>query len=228
MVEEELESKKMERNGNWRKVGLFTSLLIFFALEITEYFYAREWFHHGIGLDVFRICMVVYCIVLFVAWQLRKIEFSFVQYIVAMIITLAFCLFIRDSAHNLAMYILQKDISYDFHYLSGSAGYINDILDEWNYERADASSKKTYDAMCKGVMITNWENPENQLQRLIADKLHISSFEQYRYHFYTVDGQAQVFLKVVDGRVTLRLVNPTPLITKKKGLECGYLEVTLE
>jgi len=174
------------------------------------------------------VCMAVDCLLLLVAWRMYKKEGPLGAYAFLIVVIAGFCIMVKTQAHNLDMYILEKSISNDYNYLAGSVGYMNDIFEEWDYDKADVSSKKTYDALCKGVMITNWEEPENKLQQLMANQLHIGSFEQLRYHFYTVKGQAEVYLVIKDGRATMRLVNPTPLVTETWMGEKGYFEVCLD
>lgn len=210
---------------NWNMVGTIFVLLLFLGLEVWNIVTMIEWGDCGVWI----ISMVLNFVLLPIALLIYKQKFSIFQYFIVVLLTLGLCVFVRSQVESLNMYIFQKAISNDLNYLDGSAYYINDILEEWDYDTADDSSRATYDSLCRGVMITNWEEPRNDLERAIAAELYISSFEQYRYHFYTVSGQAQVYVKVTNNRTDMRLINPTPLVMKsnyvKENFNAPYLEV---
>lgn len=206
----DLTEEKDEKNKQkWNMVGSFICLLFFLALGLTEFFQIKRWCFEGEHAIYSFICLAAYSSFVLAAWVIRKYKLSFRQYMTTILVTSVFCAVVMYFSHNMNLYILQKHISYDIQYLNGSASYLRELFVEWDYNSADEASQATYQDLLSGVMITNWDEPENELQKAIADKLHISSFEQYRYHFYTNKGQAMVFLKIVDDSIYMRLVNPT-------------------
>lgn len=215
-------SESKEQKVKWNVVGAISCLVLFAVLETIEIISIITWKERG---HLFIICAVLYCLLLPAAFLLYKLKVKAVEYFLTMLALLFVGFFVGSLAPQFTLRNLLGEISDDLYCLNQTAIAINDIWNELDYTSLDESSRATYDALCDGVMITDWDIPKNDLERGIADKLEIASFEDYKNDFGTAPGTAQVYAKVTDGKTDIRLINPTPLILKTGHYDEPFLEI---
>lgn len=215
-------SDSKEQKVKWNVVGAISCLVLFAVMEIMEIINMIVWKDRGY---VFIACIVIYCLLLPIAYLLYKLKVKAVAYLLTMILLLGGSFLTGSLARQLTVRNLQGEIAYDITILDQIAIAINDTWNELDVASLDESSRATYDALCDGVMISDWDIPKNDLESKIADKLEISSFEDYNNEFSTSLGPAQVYAKVTDGKTDIRLTNPTPLIMKSGHNDDPFLEI---
>lgn len=199
-------------------------LALFGVCEVFELICFFVCYYRKMDYVFFLIGMASACVFLLLVRLLKKYQVSMKQFLVLLISCVCFVMFVWGGSIKAYRYALYTDAGFDYHYLYGSASYINDILDHWDYETADEASRKTYDELCEGVIVTDWKEPQSELQKLIAQSWHVDSFRQYRKNFYTSWGQAKVLVKIEDNRATIRLLNPTPWVLTLPDVSGRYLE----
>lgn len=224
------EKKKMDGNI----IGRFVSILIFLAVEIAILFYSNSRARFlGSGIEIFAVLCVIGVIYFFIHFgmiysfiYLRNM--TLVKHLIVSLVFTAILLCCFRVAYKFDIYVLHHDFSDDQGKLEADARMLSLGLKDWDYENADVSAKQTYDALCKGVMITNWDKPKDELQELILEQLHEGSFEAYRYRYKLVSGQAEVYMKIVDDTVYLRLINPTPDVCLHPMIDSYYMNSTIK
>ena len=81
-------------------------------------------------------------------------------------------------------------------------------------ENENVTCRETYASLCEGIDITSWGVPKDEMQKLIAEKMYVEDFSLMRDAVYLSDGDAQIFVKITDGKVTVRLLNPVKEVSQ--------------
>lgn len=151
----------------------------------------------------------------------RKERWSLEQILFTMIILCLLSLFANYTAHSMTRYIFNTMVEHDIVQadivLRGVVGAIE--------ECGAVTCKETYAELCEGVDITTWGAPKDELQTLLAENMNIDDFSLMRDDFKVSDGDAQIYVKITDDKVTVRLLNPIDEVSQysKKNKEI-YVE----
>lgn len=198
-------------------------VLIFAVFLVLDVLYFLKWkFMKDNCKSLFVLCFFFYLIWIIFALALkkqsnrekyrddvepdnkRKERWSLEQILFTMIVLCLLSLFANYTAHSMTRYIFNAMVEHDMVQadivLSGVVSAIE--------ECEAVTYKETYAELCEGVDITTWGVPKDELQTLIAGTMNIEDFSFMRDDFKVSDGDAQIYVKITDEKVVVRLLNP--------------------
>ena len=148
----------------------------------------------------------------------RKERWSLEQILFTMTILCLLCIFANDTAYSMTKYVFNGLVDHDMLQADTVRQGVMRAVKEYKDESAEVNKaltgQDTYAALCEGVDITTWGVPEDDLQELIAETLYVEDFSLMRDDFQLSDGDAQIFVKVDDEAVTVRLLNPVKEVSR--------------
>lgn len=154
----------------------------------------------------------------------RKERWSLEQILFTMLILCLLSMFANYTAHSMTRYIFNTMIEHDMVQADIVCRDIVCAIEECS----DVTNNKTYGELCEGIDITTWGAPEDELQISLSGAMSIDDFALLRDDFKVSDGDARIFVKVTDGRVTVRLLNPIKEVSKySRGDKEIYVESDL-
>ena len=71
----------------------------------------------------------------------------------------------------------------------------------------DMDGNASVQEMLKGVDITTWGTPKDSFQQEVAAVLGIEDFSELKDDFYAADGDAVVYVKLVDDEICVQILN---------------------
>lgn len=148
----------------------------------------------------------------------RKERWSLEQILLTMTILCLLCIFANDTAYSMTNYIFNGLIDHDLVQADTVRKGVMCAITEYQKENAEENKtltgQDTYATLCEGVDITTWGVPGDGLQALIAENLYVEDFSLMRDDFQLADGEARIFVKIDDGVVTVRLLNPAKEVSR--------------
>ncbi len=203
--------------------------LIFAVFFVLDVLYFLKWkFMKDNCKSLFVLCFLFYLIWIIFAFALkkqsnkekyrddveidtaRKERWSLEQILFTMIILCLLSLFANYTAHSMTGYIFNTMVEHDIVQadivLRGVAGAVR--------ECEAVTCEESYTELREGVDITTWGVPKDELQILIAEAMSIDDFSFMRDDFKVSDGDAQIYVKITDDKVIVRLLNPIAEVSK--------------
>lgn len=218
------------RHSRWCFRACILIFLFFFVLDVR---YILQWkFMKDNCKSLFVLCLFFYLIWIVFALALkkqgnkekyrddvepditRKERWGLEQILFTMIVLFLLSLFANDTAYSMTKYIFNGMVDYDMTQADTVRRGVVSAIAECKDENGTVTCKETYAELCEGVDVTIWGAPKDELQTLIAETLNIEDFSFMRDDFRLSDGDAQIFVKVTDENVTVRLLNPVKEVSQ--------------
>lgn len=224
--------------------GYRACILIFAVFIILDVGYFLQWkFMKETCKSLFVLCFFFYLIWILFALVLkkqsnkekyrddvepdttRKERWSLEENLLAMIILCLLSLFANSTAYSMTKYIFNTMVDHDMVQADILRRGVISAITECKDENGAVTCKETYAELCEGVDITIWGVPKDELQTSIAETMNVEDFSLMRDDFKLSDGDAQIFVKIVDEKVTVRLLNPVKEISRySRGNKEIYVE----
>lgn len=221
--------------------GCFLACILLFAVfVILDVYYLFKWKFMGDNCkSLFILCFIFYLIWIVFALALkkqsnvekyrddvevdasRKERWSLEQILFTMIILCLLSLFANSTAHSMTRYIFNSMVDHDVEQANVVCRNIICAIEECE----NVTYTESYAELCEGIDITTWSHPEDELQSLIAEKMYIDDFSHVRDDFKVSDGNAQVFVKIMNKKVAVRLLNPIKEVSQ---YSTRYMEIYVE
>lgn len=208
------------KHSKWCSRACFLIFVIFLLFDVS---YFLQWkFMEENCKSLFVLCFFFYLIWLVFALVLkkqsnkekyrddvevdatRKERWNLEQVIFTMLILCLLSLFANSTAHSMTRYIFNTMVDHDMVQADIVRRGVTCALEECK----NVTDKESFAELCAGIDITTWGVPEDELQVLIAESMNIDDFSLMRDDFKVSDGEAQVYVKINDEKVTVRLLNP--------------------
>lgn len=225
------------KHSKWCSRTCFLIFVMFLLLDVNYYF---KWkFMEENCKSLFVLCFLFYLIWPVFALALkkqsnkekyrddvevdaaRKERWNLEQVIFTMLILCVLSLFANYTAHSMTGYIFNTMVDHDMVQADIVRRGVTCAIEECK----NVTDKESFAELCAGIDITKWGVPEDELQVLIAESMNIDDFSLMRDDFKVSDGQAQIYVKISDEKVTVRLLNPIEEVSRycKKNREI-YVE----
>lgn len=217
------ETSIYSKHSKW---GSRACLLMFIIFVVLDVIYYQQWkFMKDNSKSFFVLCFLFYLIWVLFALVLkkqsnknkyrddvepdvaRKIRWSLEEILFTMVILCLLSIFANSTAYSVTRYIFNTMIDYDMEQANIVCRATIMAITECSDKNGTAACKETYDALCEGVDITTWGKPKDALQVKIAEGLYVEDFSLMCDDFKLSDGDAQIFVKIDDEKVTVRLLN---------------------
>lgn len=144
----------------------------------------------------------------------RKERWSLEQILLTMIILCLLSLWVNNTAYSMTNYIFLGYVDYDMEQADMVRKGVIGAIAQCKDENGTVIWEETYNKLCAGVDITTWGVPKDGMQTLIAESMNVQDFSLLRDDYKLSDGDAKVFVKIADGKVTVRLLNPVKEVSK--------------
>ncbi len=218
------ETSIFSAHSKWSAIACICIFIAFLALDVQYYF--RWKFMKDDCKSVFVLCFLFYLIWIIFAIALkkqsnrykyrddveidttRKERWSLEQILFTMIVLCLLSFFTNYTAHSITKYIFNAWVEHDMVQADIVSRDILSAIEECQDENGAVKCKETYAELCEGIDITTWGVPKDELQTLIAKNMNIDDFSFMRDDFRVSDGDARIFVKITDEKVTVRLLNP--------------------
>ena len=219
------------KHSKWCARACMILFAIFFILDVC--FFLKWKFMKENCKSLFVLCLIFYFVWIIFALALkkqgnqgkyrddveldmmRKERWSLEQILFTMLILCLLSLFANYTAHSMTGYIFRTMIEHDRVQADIVCKDVVSAIEEYR----DVQNSKTYAELCEGIDITTWGAPEDELQELLAETMSMDDFSLLRDDFKVSDGDARIFVKVMDGKVTVRLLNPIKEVSKYGGAD---------
>ena len=152
----------------------------------------------------------------------RKVRNNAITILVKLIIFSVICTFANNSAHSMTRYIFETRVHYDKEEMDKIRYAMNEAMSELDSETLEACP--SYTELLDGVDIVQWGKPEDAFQTAVAEKLQITSFEEYRDEF-RMSEDAGVYVELKSGKLTLTLLNTIKETSKSRGAVDGKIQI---
>ena len=220
--------------GKHSKYCFVACLLIFAIFFILDIKYLITWGFMKVNCKaMFIMCLIFYLIWIVFALILktqsngekyrddvetdtsRKERWSIEQVIFTIVILVLLSLFANYTAHSMTKYFFEGMIDYDMVQADTIRCAVVNAISQHTDESGAVIIDETYNELCEGVDITTWGIPADELQEIIAREMQVDDFSQLNDYFKLADGDAEIFVKIVDDNVTVRLLNPVKQLLQK-------------
>lgn len=174
-----------------------------------------------IGLiSVIDVVLLIYCIFFFRQRnekqykddvemdENRKNRMPLVEGILTILILLVLSGAVKNTAHSMTNYLFGTRVSTDIETVQNVRQSLVTAYVLMEVQRKDASWEERKNELMQGVDITTWGVPEDEFQREVANILGISDFTQLKEDFRTSDGDAVVYVQIVENVLKVELKNP--------------------
>ena len=214
------------KHSKWCSRACILLFAVFFCLDMIFF---QQWkFMKGNCDSLFVLCLFFYSIWIVFALALkkqsnsekyrddveaditRKERWSIEQILFTMIILFLLSLYANYTAHSMTGYIFNTMVEHDIVQADIVSRDVACAIEECK----NVTNKETYAKLCEGIDITTWGEPKDELQALIAETMNIDDFSLLRGDFKVSDGDAQIFVKIIDEKVTVRLLNPITEVSR--------------
>lgn len=218
------------RHSIW---GAGVCIFIFAVFFVLDMVYFLQWKFMGENCKaVFVLCFFFYLVWIVLALVLtkqsnkdkfrddvetdttRKERWSLEQILFTMIILCLLSLGVNHTAYSMTKYIFYGCIDHDMEQADMVRKSVIDAITQCKDEYGTVTCQETYAKLCEGVDITTWGVPKDELQALMAETMSVEDFSLLRDDYKLSDGDAKVFVKITDEKVTVRLLNPVKEVSK--------------
>ncbi|MGN0495870.1 MAG: hypothetical protein ACI4GW_06560 [Lachnospiraceae bacterium] len=208
-------------------------IFIFAVFVLLDVFYLQQWKFMGENCKaVFVLCFFFYLVWIVLALVLtkqsnkdkyrddvetdttRKERWSLEQILFTMIILCLLSLWVNNTAYSMTKYIFAGYVDYDMEQVDMVRKSVIGAITECKDENGTVTCEETYNKLCEGVDITTWGVPKDEMQTLIAEAMNVEDFSLLRDDYKLSDGDAKVFVKITNEKVTVRLLNPVKEVSE--------------
>lgn len=214
------------------------TLLVLFGIDV---WFVAEWYSYYksevvsiIGLiSIIDVVLLVYCIIFFRQRnekrykddveidENRKNRMPLVEGVLTIFILLVLSGFVKHTAHSMTNYLFRSRVSADIATIQNIQQSLVTTYVLTEAKGKDASWEERKNELVQGVDITTWGVPEDEFQREIASMLGISDFTQLRDDFYTADGEAIVYVQIIEHKLKVELKNPIEKVEELDSTICS-------
>lgn len=119
-------------------------------------------------------------------------------------VMLVLMVIIKTMIVNASDYIFHSRAEHDQAFLETMQGQISMAIQEETLIRDSVS----YQKMTEGCYLSDWGEPEDEFSRFVAESLGLSDFSELEDKIYNSDGKPEVYVKIDEGKVYIRMDNP--------------------
>lgn len=224
-IADDVATKVKGRNKSSFSLGI-VSLGALVILWVCNILYVVEWsfFYEEIGfmigfMSVIDIALLVYCVMFFRQAnearykddveidKSRKNRIPPVEGVLTIFILLSFSVFAKYEAHTLTDYLFKSRVSTDMVLVQSMEQAFDSTYESLEEMDGNVTEMLSANGLMDGVDITTWGVPSNTFQSEVASMLGVSDFLELKDDFYTVEGEAIVYVKWENERFVIELPN---------------------
>ena len=206
-------------------IGSLITLLVLFGIDV---WFVAEWYSYYKSeiifvlslISVIDVVLLVYCIIFLRQKdekrykddveidENRKNRMPLVEGILTIFILLVLSGAVKHTAHSMTNYVFKARVSADIETVQNIRQSLVTTYVLTEAKETDALWEERKNELMQGVDITTWGVPEDEFQKEVANIIGISDFTQLKEDFRTSDGDAIVYVQIVEDVLRVELKNP--------------------
>lgn len=137
----------------------------------------------------------------------RKNRKSLVDGIFVIVVLLVLSLFSKRMVGSMTDYLFKSKVEKSVTDIQHVQKVLSSVYIDRKTKDFDMAGNVSVQDMVKGVDITTWGTPKDSFQQEVAEMLGIEDFSELKDDFYVADGDAVVYVKLVDGEICVQILN---------------------
>lgn len=137
----------------------------------------------------------------------RKNRKSLADGIFVIVLLLALSLFSKWMVGSMTDYLFKSKVEKSVTDVQHVQQVLSSVYIDMKNRDFDMDGNASVQEMLKGVDITTWGTPKDSFQQEVAAVLGIEDFSELKDDFYAVDGDAVVYVKLVDDEIRVQILN---------------------